>query len=178
MNNDPRFLERKETLEKITSMFLLEDEDAVDYDFVVESVKSIAIRDSILHWLTDKYQVDLLKSEITLQDCSEQRQAFVHFLMWCALNYVANNRKTTEYNIQELVCAILLLDDQDAEFVHTAIDIMVEGAVKRGEYKADNVPFLTDLMHRATGEIPVMASTLLKASIEDVSLEDCLNTGL
>ena len=52
-----------------------------DPEFVREALDDVCVRDAVLHFVSDKYQVDLFgKNECTLEDCSDTRKAMAIFL--------------------------------------------------------------------------------------------------
>jgi hypothetical protein len=52
-----------------------------DPEFVREALDDVCVRDALLHYVSDKYQISLFgKDECTLEDCSDNRKAMAVFL--------------------------------------------------------------------------------------------------
>jgi hypothetical protein len=69
--------------------------------------------------------------------------------------------------LKELMCAILLLDQADPEFVQKSIEVMVMGNV-------EELPSLSNLMLIALKRLGKDAGKVFKASIEENDIVTCL----
>lgn len=178
MRNKPPILsleERREAFNSIVSMFESQDPEQVDVEFVVENACNTGVRDALIHYFSDKYQIDLFGTErITVQDCSERRNDFIGMLIGCGKAYdqgyqlmesigLTDEAKESAFEYKALILALMYYESTDDQ----------RDSIKRLIATFDEeVPNLVDLIKMAVdNNVPVR---VFRESMEAGDIESCL----
>ena len=147
-------VERTNVFDNIVAQFIgAEDFDA---EYVVKGIEDVRVRDALLHYVSDKYQISLYGDESTLEDCSITRKMFGAFLM------TAGDEHEHTPMLYVTISALALLD----------------GAPEAAEEMASNDlckdVSLARLITHAVSHLGENASRVFKESVEENSIENSL----
>lgn len=167
--------ERRNAFQSIVSMFESQDPEQVDVEFVVENAGNVFVRDALLHYFSDKYQIDLFGTEkVTVQDCSDRRNDFIGMLIGCGKAYdqgyqlmesmgMTDEAKESAFDYKALILGLMYYDSNDNQ--RDSISRLIATF-------DEEVPSFVDLIKMAVdNNVPV---SVYRESVEMHDIETCL----
>ena len=133
-------------------------EKSFDPEFVCESLEDVRVRDALLHYCSNKFQIDLFGAESTLDDCSELRQNFAQFLMIATDEY-----GELKAGVGSTLCGLAMLDGMWETATQSA-EILVQSN------KGNRLAHLL-VMARSIGADSV---DMFTQSVETTNINECL----